>query len=104
MSKLIVKMRKSPCQRLFYRQKSSGEYLNETANGYRWQKEKALAKKFTSNQAGEFSVKGLKDGQYFLEEISAPKGYLLNQTEIPFTVEKFLCNERTTNSTVTCNQ
>ncbi|MDU1887739.1 MAG: SpaA isopeptide-forming pilin-related protein, partial [Enterococcus faecalis] len=41
-----------------------------------------------SNQAGEFSVKGLKDGQYFLKEISAPKGYLLNQTEIPFTVEK----------------
>ena len=38
LSKLIVKMRKSPCQRLFYRQKSSGEYLNETANGYRWQK------------------------------------------------------------------
>ena len=40
LSKLIVNMRKSPCQRLFYRQKSSGEYLNETANGYRWQKEK----------------------------------------------------------------
>ena len=51
-------------------------------------KEKKGAKRFTSDQAGEFSVKGLKDGHYFLEEIQAPKNYLLNQKAIPFVVEK----------------
>lgn len=65
-----------------------GAYLHEAANGYQWQREKSGAKRFTSDQAGEFSVKGLKDGHYFLEEIQAPKNYMLNQTAIPFVVEK----------------
>ena len=47
--------------------------MHESAHGYQWQREKAGAKRFTSDQAGEFSVKGLKDGHYFLEEIQAPK-------------------------------
>ncbi len=50
--------------------------MHESAHGYQWQREKAGAKRFTSDQAGEFSVKGLKDGHYFLEEIQAPKKLL----------------------------
>jgi fimbrial isopeptide formation D2 family protein/LPXTG-motif cell wall-anchored protein len=73
---------------VFVVKNQTGDYLHESANGYQWQKEKSGAKRFTSDQEGEFAVKGLKDGYYFLEEIQAPKNYLLNQTAIPFVVEK----------------
>lgn len=79
---------------VFVVKNQTGAYLHESAHGYQWQREKAGAKRFTSDQAGEFSVKGLKDGHYFLEEIQAPKNYLLNQKAIPFVVEK---NSYTTN-------
>ena len=58
-------------------------------------KRKRLAKNSRLIKPVNFQL-NLKDGQYFLEEISAPKGYLLNQTEIPFTVGKILM-QRTDN-------
>ena len=47
----------------------------------------------TSGEKGEFEIVGLAynkaDETYFLEEFQAPKGYAINEKEIPFTVAKY---------------
>lgn len=63
-----------------------GNYLHESASGYTWNKEKQTAQQFSSDRSGNFTVKGLKDGRYFLEEIKAPDNYVLSQETIPFTI------------------
>lgn len=42
----------------------------------------------TSDANGLFEVKGLTDGEYYLEETKAPKGYELLTTKFNFTVKK----------------
>ena len=46
------------------------------------------AYRLTSDQSGNFSVRGLTDGNYYLEEIQSPKGYIKSEELIPFVVEK----------------
>ncbi|HEL1746938.1 TPA: isopeptide-forming domain-containing fimbrial protein [Streptococcus suis] len=48
--------------------------------------QKATATVFRSGVDGKFAVKGLKQGEYQLEEIKAPQGYALPSTTVPFTV------------------
>lgn len=48
--------------------------------------EKDTAKVFTSNEKGQFEVKGLEDGTYSLVEIEAPKGYAKIENPIEFTI------------------
>ncbi|WP_306483741.1 SpaH/EbpB family LPXTG-anchored major pilin [Anaerococcus sp.] len=47
----------------------------------------------TSGEKGEFEIIGLaynkSNETYFLEEFQAPKGYAINEKEIPFTVAKY---------------
>ncbi|HFI0646212.1 TPA: pilin N-terminal domain-containing protein [Streptococcus suis] len=48
--------------------------------------QKATATVFRSGVDGKFAVKGLKQGEYQLEETKAPEGYALPSTTVPFTV------------------
>ncbi|MGL9729316.1 SpaA isopeptide-forming pilin-related protein [Enterococcus sp. DIV0756] len=41
-----------------------------------------------SNAAGEVLATNLAPGDYVFKEINAPKGYLINTTEVPFTIAK----------------
>ena len=41
----------------------------------------------TTNEAGQVTFTGLEVGNYYYKEISAPAGYILNNTEYHFTVE-----------------
>lgn len=65
------------------------EYLT---TDYQWKKTKATGDqelvRIVSNQSGTFEIKGLAYGQYFLEEVAAPKGYRLLDKPIEFTIEK----------------
>lgn len=65
----------------------NGEYLHLIDGVYHWEKKAKDALTLTSNASGLFSVNGLKDGDYQLEEIKAPAGYVKNQSSISFTVK-----------------
>ncbi|MDY4306840.1 prealbumin-like fold domain-containing protein [Enterococcus mundtii] len=41
----------------------------------------------TSDRNGLFSINGLADGEYLLEEIKAPKGYKRNPYAVSFVVK-----------------
>ncbi|WP_010630726.1 SpaA isopeptide-forming pilin-related protein [Sporolactobacillus vineae] len=49
---------------------------------------KALKTGLTTDNNGQFVVKGLAPGKYFFVETKAPKNYLLDSTPIPFTISK----------------
>lgn len=39
---------------------------------------------YVTDDKGEFSINGLEEGEYFLKEVEAPKGYKLNEEKIKF--------------------
>lgn len=65
-----------------------GKYLHQTKEGVTWRMSSEGAYRLTSDQSGNFSVRGLTDGNYYLEEIQSPKGYIKSEELIPFVVEK----------------
>lgn len=46
------------------------------------------AKKWISNENGIFTIEGLEDGAYYLEENKAPDGYVLPESDVRFVVEE----------------
>ncbi|MEB7869013.1 prealbumin-like fold domain-containing protein, partial [Enterococcus faecium] len=71
---------------VFLIKNKAGNYLQQTANGYKWTKNESDALHLISDKNGAFSISGLKTGSYRLKEIEAPSGYILSETEIPFTI------------------
>lgn len=67
---------------------TKGEYLQQKNVGYQWTKKKEAALKLVSNQAGLFEIKGLRYGEYVLEEIKPPEGYVLSKEAVPFEVSE----------------
>lgn len=69
---------------------AKGQYLQESEKTYRWteRKETAGVVKLTSNKEGFFEIKGLRYGNYSLEEVVAPTEYLLSEKDIPFEVSE----------------
>ncbi|HFU4462816.1 TPA: pilin N-terminal domain-containing protein [Streptococcus suis] len=71
---------------------AEGKYLvlnttsQDTETAWVESAQKATATVFRSGVDGKFAVKGLKQGEYQLEEIKAPQGYALPSTTVPFTV------------------
>ena len=55
---------------------------------WKWVPKEADAFKFTTNQEGQWEVKGLKyaDNTYFFKETKAPKGYAENKNEVGFDI------------------
>ncbi|WP_100486720.1 SpaA isopeptide-forming pilin-related protein [Sporolactobacillus pectinivorans] len=49
---------------------------------------KTLETGLTTNDSGQFIVRGLAPGKYFFVETKAPNGYQLDATPIPFTIAK----------------
>lgn len=72
----------------FVVQNVAGHYLQQVGSGYQWTEEMADPVILQSGEQGKFQIKGLKYGNYYLKEIEAPEGYVLNQEKIPFKVEK----------------
>lgn len=54
------------------------------------------AKEFVSGENGYFEVNGLKEGNYFIKETKAPKGYIKGGSEIEFTVGEDTHSEEAT--------
>lgn len=61
-------------------------YLSNNNDRYSWQENSDNAAEFVSMTDGSIEVFGLKYGQYYLEEIEAPAGYVLSDTAIPFRI------------------
>ena len=55
---------------------------------WKWENEESKAFKFTTNEQGQWEVKGLKyaDNTYFFKETKAPKGYAENKNEVGFDI------------------
>ncbi|UBM05680.1 isopeptide-forming domain-containing fimbrial protein [Enterococcus mundtii] len=63
------------------------EYLHLKDGKYCWKKRARDAITLTSDRNGLFSINGLADGEYLLEEIKAPKGYKRNPYAVSFVVK-----------------
>lgn len=70
----------------FILRNNENEYLVINSGRYIWQADIDGATEFISQEDGSIEVVGLKYGQYYLEEIAAPEGYVLSETPIPFRV------------------
>jgi len=80
---------KTPLPGAVFRIKNSeGKYLHQTSQGIVWRTDRKNAYLLTSGQDGHFSILGLKDGSYSLEEIKAPAGYIKSKNEITFMVKE----------------
>lgn len=67
---------------------SNGKYLNQISDGTsNWVSSQDDATVFTSGTDGNFSVKGLANGTYYLKETKAPTGYQLRTSDLQFTVD-----------------
>lgn len=64
-----------------------GSYLVEKNGTFKWSSNKSDAYQLTSDENGNFSIKGLAYGSYKLVEIKAPDGYKILDEEISFTIE-----------------
>lgn len=75
---------------VFVVKNSQGKYLQEKDKGYYWsnKKEGSDLVKLKSNKDGFFEIKGLRYGDYFLEEIEPPVGYVLSEKAIKFEVSE----------------
>nr|WP_242542349.1 pilin N-terminal domain-containing protein [Enterococcus sp. DIV1298c] len=72
---------------LFLVKNQQEEYLHVKDGKYDWKRRARGALTLTSDRNGLFSISGLEDGEYLLEEIKAPKGYEKNSSAISFTVK-----------------
>lgn len=100
-SKQFVKIETNkPDKRLagavFLIKNKAGNYLQRTANGYKWTSNESDALHLTSDKNGAFSIIGLRTGDYWLKELKAPSGYILSETEIPFTISTSLSEDKET--------
>lgn len=100
-SKQFVKIETNkPNKRLagavFLIKNKAGNYLQRTANGYKWTSNESDALHLTSDKNGAFSIIGLRTGDYWLKELKAPSGYILSETEIPFTISTSLSEDKET--------
>ena len=72
---------------LFLVKNQQEEYLHVKDGKYDWKRRARGALTLTSDRNGLFSISGLEDGEYLLEEIKAPKGYEKNPSAVSFTVK-----------------
>lgn len=70
----------------FILRNESGNYLMLENGNYSWIENSENATQLVSGEDGLFEITGLRYGRYYLEEIEAPEGYVLSDTEIPFDV------------------
>ena len=80
----------------FVVQNSRKDYLYADNNqNYEWRPTDKLSLTdkglvlLTSDEQGEFEIKGLSYGEYFLTEVVAPKGYVLRDIQVPFEIDDF---------------
>lgn len=73
---------------VFYLTNSEGKFLVSKDDRYRWEANITDALQLISDQNGAFSINGLAYGRYYLHELKAPDGYVLNQEPIEFDVAK----------------
>ncbi len=66
-----------------------GNYLTVIGNELSWEKDKEDAFRLISNEKGEFEIRGLSYGSYYLEEVQAPDGYNQLEEAVPFTIGKY---------------
>lgn len=62
--------------------------VQDSAMNVTWNTDKAQGNVFTSSATGNFEMKGLAYGDYFIEEIKAPTGYNLLTQDVHFVVDK----------------
>ena len=68
---------------------TNGDFLKEMPNGgHQWVKNKKSAMRLISDDRGNFNILGLDYGDYVLEEVKAPNGYILNNSAVSFAVTK----------------
>ena len=70
----------------FILRNENGNYLMLENGNYSWIENSENATQLVSGEDGLFEITGLRYGRYYLEEIEAPEGYVLSDTEIPFNV------------------
>lgn len=70
------------------------DYLVIGNGQYIWDSNRDNATVWISDAEGSFEIIGLRYGQYALEEIRAPEGYVLSNTAIPFNVRNGTYNPR----------
>lgn len=63
-------------------------YLQMVDGAVTWTATKGDADEFTSENGGEITVAGLEYGSYFLDEISAPAGYVLPDGTVNFIISE----------------
>lgn len=70
------------------KQAAYNEAFIEAAKNYTWEDGTTNAIVLTSNAKGQFEIKGLEYGTYYLEEIKAPEGYAKLSGPVEFVVEE----------------
>lgn len=67
---------------------TTNQYLSIVDGAVTWTDNKEEAKIYTADGNGEFTIMGLKYGNYQLQEVVAPEGYDLLKEKISFSIEK----------------
>lgn len=80
----------------FVVQNDKQDYLYADSNqNYEWRPTDKLSLTdkelilLTSDEQGEFEIKGLSYGEYLLTEVVAPKGYVLRKIHVPFEIDDY---------------
>ena len=68
---------------------SEGNYLSRKSGHTTWTTKREEATTVASDKDGKFSIIGFAYGNYQLEEVQSPVGYILNKSPIPFEVTKY---------------
>lgn len=69
---------------------TEGAYLHEDEKSYHWYREirPDSIVKLLSNPSGTFEIQGLRYGNYLLEEVKAPQGYVLSKKDVAFEIKE----------------